>query len=70
MGYPDTFHGFASQSHEHWTDFDLLSFKPKQWTEDDVDIEITHCGVCGSDVHMISGVGYPLLATSFLNSFK
>ncbi|KAF4124682.1 alcohol dehydrogenase (NADP+) [Geosmithia morbida] len=28
-------------------------FEPKKWTEDDVDIKITHCGVCGSDIHML-----------------
>ncbi|KAK6071127.1 nadp-dependent alcohol dehydrogenase [Seiridium cupressi] len=33
-------------------------FKPKQWTEDDVDIEISHCGICGSDLHVLrSGWG-------------
>ncbi|KAH9886782.1 NADP-dependent alcohol dehydrogenase C [Xylariomycetidae sp. FL2044] len=29
-------------------------FEPKKWTEDDVDIEISHCGICGSDLHMLS----------------
>lgn len=29
-------------------------FEPKRWTEDDVDIEISHCGICGSDLHMLS----------------
>lgn len=34
------------------------SFEPKKWTEDDVDIEISHCGVCGSDLHVLrSGWG-------------
>ncbi|KAF1847470.1 GroES-like protein [Cucurbitaria berberidis CBS 394.84] len=28
-------------------------FKPKRWTEDDVDIEISHCGICGSDLHVL-----------------
>lgn len=33
-------------------------FKPKNWTEDDVDIHITHSGVCGSDLHTLrSGWG-------------
>ncbi|KAI1764315.1 NADP-dependent alcohol dehydrogenase C [Hypoxylon sp. FL1150] len=33
-------------------------FEPKKWTEDDVDIEISHCGICGSDIHMLkSGWG-------------
>ncbi|KAI1176038.1 zinc-binding dehydrogenase [Nemania sp. FL0916] len=29
------------------------SFEPKKWTEDDVDIEVSHCGICGSDLHML-----------------
>ncbi|ORY60931.1 zinc-binding dehydrogenase [Pseudomassariella vexata] len=29
-------------------------FEPKKWTEDDVDIEISHCGICGSDLHTLS----------------
>jgi len=29
-------------------------FEPKKWTEDDVDIEISHCGICGSDLHQLS----------------
>ena len=33
-------------------------FVPKTWTEDDVDIQITHCGICGSDIHTLrSGWG-------------
>lgn len=27
-------------------------FEPKTWTEDDVDIRITHSGICGSDCHV------------------
>ncbi len=30
------------------------AFEPKKWTEDDVDIEISHCGICGSDLHSMS----------------
>ncbi|PTD11994.1 NADP-dependent alcohol dehydrogenase 6 [Fusarium culmorum] len=34
------------------------SFEPKKWEENDVDIKITHCGVCGSDLHTLrSGWG-------------
>ncbi|KAI0199192.1 zinc-binding dehydrogenase [Astrocystis sublimbata] len=34
------------------------SYEPKKWTEDDVDIEISHCGICGSDLHTLrSGWG-------------
>lgn len=33
-------------------------FEPKKWTEDDVDIQISHCGICGSDLHTLkSGWG-------------
>ena len=28
-------------------------FEPKPWTEDDVDIKISHCGICGSDLHTL-----------------
>ena len=27
------------------------AFTPKHWEETDVDIEISHCGVCASDLH-------------------
>lgn len=30
------------------------SFEPKPWEETDVDIRITHCGICGSDLHTLS----------------
>lgn len=29
------------------------SFNPKVWTEDDVDMRVTHCGVCGTDIHVL-----------------
>ncbi|KAE8350710.1 chaperonin 10-like protein [Aspergillus coremiiformis] len=33
-------------------------FEPKEWEETDVDIKITHCGICGSDLHTLrSGWG-------------
>lgn len=34
------------------------AFEPKKWEEEDVDIQITHCGICGSDLHTLrSGWG-------------
>jgi alcohol dehydrogenase (NADP+) len=30
-------------------------FEPKAWEETDIDIRITHCGMCGSDLHTLSG---------------
>ncbi|KAH7013416.1 zinc-binding dehydrogenase [Ilyonectria destructans] len=39
-------------------------FEPKPWEETDVDIQVTHSGICGSDIHTLrSGWGeapYPL----------
>lgn len=51
----------ASKEFEGWLGLDKSSakgnmvwgkFEPKKWTEDDVDIEISACGVCGSDLHV------------------
>jgi alcohol dehydrogenase (NADP+) len=40
------------------------AFEPKPFKEEDIDIKITHCGVCGSDLHTLrSGWGntsYPV----------
>lgn len=40
-------------------------FKPKTWEETDIDIKITHCGICASDLHTLrSGWGptlYPCI---------
>lgn len=30
-----------------------VPLSPKVWKEDDVDIQITHCGVCESDIHVL-----------------
>jgi hypothetical protein len=51
----DTFQGWLGKDKEsvngkmEWGDFE-----PKKWSEDDVDIEISHCGICGSDLHMLT----------------
>jgi len=47
------FKGYAVTDPKNWDKFEVIEFKPKNWTEDDVEIAITHCGVCGSDVHTI-----------------
>lgn len=33
----------------------MRQFKPKKFGDNDVDIKIECCGVCGSDVHTITG---------------
>ncbi|KAG8888109.1 NADP-dependent alcohol dehydrogenase [Tulasnella sp. 332] len=60
------FKGYAVVDGKEWDKFEVIEYQPKTWTEDDVEIAITHCGVCGSDVHTIDsaawGVGtYPLV---------
>jgi len=60
------FKGYAVMDGKHWDKFEVIEYQPKTWTEDDVELAITHCGVCGSDVHTIDpsawGVGkYPLV---------
>ncbi|MCJ1479972.1 hypothetical protein MMC06_000126 [Schaereria dolodes] len=37
------------------------SYEPKTWTETDVDIKITHCGICGSDIHTLRSGWAPTL---------
>jgi alcohol dehydrogenase (NADP+) len=32
----------------------VIKYPSKKWEETDVEIAITHCGVCGSDVHTIT----------------
>ncbi|TKA54555.1 hypothetical protein B0A49_12408 [Cryomyces minteri] len=34
-------------------------FEPKPFTEDDVDIKITHCGICSSDIHVLRSGWFP-----------
>lgn len=52
--------GYGIADTQKWTDFKVYDFDLKKETDDDVDIAITHCGVCGSDVHTISGGWGPL----------
>ncbi|PWY77100.1 GroES-like protein [Aspergillus heteromorphus CBS 117.55] len=56
MTTPDTFHGWVS--HSPTTPLTLTTFTPKPFTETDIEIRITHCGICGTDVHTLrSGWG-------------
>lgn len=31
-----------------------VEFEPKPWEEDDIDIEISHCDIGSSDLHILS----------------
>ncbi|OCH88270.1 GroES-like protein [Obba rivulosa] len=48
------FKGYALTDPSNWTDFKITAFKPKNFEPEDVEIAITHCGVCGSDVHTLT----------------
>ncbi|KAI1611795.1 alcohol dehydrogenase [Exophiala viscosa] len=55
MGYPETFEGFMIEDQSQGPEFKRHTFKPKTFGDYDVDIKIECCGVCGSDVHTITG---------------
>jgi alcohol dehydrogenase (NADP+) len=55
MAYPDSAEGFQVDSADTWTDFHKRSFKLKPQGDYDVDVKVDACGVCGSDVHTITG---------------
>jgi D-arabinose 1-dehydrogenase-like Zn-dependent alcohol dehydrogenase len=44
LGYDSS----AAEGNMKWAEFE-----PKPWEETDVDIKITHCGICGSDLHTL-----------------
>jgi alcohol dehydrogenase (NADP+) len=47
--------GYAIADTKKWTDFKVIEYDLKPAEDDDVTLAITHCGVCGSDHHTISG---------------
>ncbi|KAF2096503.1 GroES-like protein [Rhizodiscina lignyota] len=66
MGYPDTATGFMHVDAKNWTKFEkqeiehranfsVVKFPLKPFEDSDIDVAIDCCGVCGSDVHKISG---------------
>ncbi|KAK3945645.1 NADP-dependent alcohol dehydrogenase 6 [Diplogelasinospora grovesii] len=55
MGYPDTFEGYCVDSPKSWNVFHKSELKPKPFGDHDIDVQIECCGVCGSDVHTITG---------------
>lgn len=55
MGYPDTAEGFMVNDHKTWQDFEKKEFKLKPFEDRDIDVAIECCGVCGSDIHTITG---------------
>ncbi|KAI5120604.1 hypothetical protein M0805_008080 [Coniferiporia weirii] len=50
-----TFKGYGITDAGKWSDFSIVEFPSKHWEETDVEVAITHCGVCGTDIHTLSG---------------
>ncbi|KAK4686082.1 hypothetical protein P7C73_g4051, partial [Tremellales sp. Uapishka_1] len=44
--------GFDKESHKG--NLKWFEYKPKHFDDDDIDIKIMYCGICGSDVHTLS----------------
>lgn len=55
MPYPEKFTGFQVNGPDTWLEFHKNEFQPKPFGDHDVDVKIECCGVCGSDVHTITG---------------
>ena len=55
MPYPEEVVGYQIDSALTWTDFHKRSFRLKPFDDYDVDVKVSACGVCGSDLHTISG---------------
>jgi len=52
------FFGWVGKNKESIGHLTWEEYQPKPWSEDDVDIQITHCGICASDLHTLrSGWG-------------
>ncbi|KAF9101917.1 hypothetical protein BGX27_011277 [Mortierella sp. AM989] len=47
------FHGWATTGK---SDLEPFSYHPRPLSSDDIEIEITHVGICGSDLHYIGGL--------------
>ncbi|KAK9893871.1 NADPH-dependent alcohol dehydrogenase [Cystobasidium minutum MCA 4210] len=50
-----SFKGYAIEDPKKWTDFKVIDFHSKKMEDYDVEIKISYCGVCGSDIHTITG---------------
>ncbi|KAF8963274.1 chaperonin 10-like protein [Flammula alnicola] len=54
--------GYAIHDTKYWDQLKLIDFEPKRFEDYDIDVKIEFCGVCGSDLHTVTGGwGQPLL---------
>ncbi|KAF7133957.1 hypothetical protein CNMCM5793_005483 [Aspergillus hiratsukae] len=53
---PKTFHGWVA--HDATSPLTYTTFTPKPFTETDIEVKVSHCGICGTDIHTLrSGWG-------------
>lgn len=55
MVYPETFTAIGVLDYDKWLEPKRFEYKPQEFRDYDVDVEIDACGVCGSDIHAASG---------------
>ncbi|BGP13279.1 hypothetical protein JCM10213_004951 [Rhodosporidiobolus nylandii] len=57
---PQQYTGYAAMNEEKGKKLEVepWQFTPKKWTENDIDIKVSHCGVCGSCAHTLTN-GWP-----------
>ncbi|GAA5831298.1 hypothetical protein JCM11251_007826 [Rhodosporidiobolus azoricus] len=57
---PEQYTGYAAMNEEKGKKLEVepWTYTPKKWTENDIDIKVSHCGVCGSCVHTLTN-GWP-----------
>ena len=54
----------------NWSEFQLISFKPKGFGEYDVDIKIEYCGVCASDVRFMYAIYSPVPNSMHIGAYS
>ncbi|KAK4976742.1 hypothetical protein LTR42_002787 [Elasticomyces elasticus] len=64
MASTTSFVGLGAKSSGSWQKLEKIEFEPKQFEDHDVDIRVQYCGVCGSDIHTLSG-GWPDLVEAY-----
>lgn len=55
MSHIEKFHGIGIVDPTDWKHPKRVTFDPKPYGDNDIDVEIEACGVCGSDIHCASG---------------
>lgn len=57
-----SYQGYAIHDTAKYNESEKISFKPRTLLENDVEIKVDYCGICGSDVHTVTGGwGKPVL---------